>query len=146
MCWSSWRYERADAWEREAAEPAPADLGSLRIGDAERNATIEALKQHCADGRLTLDEYSDRLDEVYAARTQGDLAAALRELPRLPRAAAGRPARRGFDMTAVRFPVPALFLALFILGGAGILWAAWPLVIVGFCVVHRSRRAHDLRI
>jgi uncharacterized protein DUF1707 len=141
MCWSSWRYEQADAAEREHAESA-----SLRIGDAERNETIEALKQHCADGRITLDEYSDRLDEVYAAHTNADLARALRDLPRLPRAVNGRRARRGFDLSAVRFPVPALFLLLCVLGGAGFFWGVWPLLIVGFCVVHRSRRAHELRV
>lgn len=41
------------------------------------------LEQHAAAGRLTLDEYAERVDRVLACRTHGDLAAATADLPPL---------------------------------------------------------------
>ena len=48
--------------------------------DAERDQAIERLRQACIDGRLTLDEYSQRLDKTLTARTRGDLNALLADL------------------------------------------------------------------
>jgi hypothetical protein len=53
----------------------------LRIGDAERESTAALLRRHAAEGRLTLDELDDRLQQVYAAKTAGDLNAQLEDLP-----------------------------------------------------------------
>jgi Domain of unknown function (DUF1707)/Cell wall-active antibiotics response 4TMS YvqF len=53
----------------------------VRASDAERERVAVALREHCAAGRLTLEELSARLDEAYRARTGGELEAALRELP-----------------------------------------------------------------
>lgn len=39
------------------------------------------LEQHAAAGRLSLDEYSDRVDRVLACRTHGELAAVTADLP-----------------------------------------------------------------
>ena len=41
----------------------------------------ERLKAALDEGRLTLDEYDDRLQETYAAKTYGDLKALLADLP-----------------------------------------------------------------
>lgn len=57
-----------------------------RIGDPDRERARAALERHAADGRLTLDELSDRLGVVYAAVTDSDLAHALHGLPPLPSA------------------------------------------------------------
>ena len=54
---------------------------SLRIGDAEREAVAAELREHYAHGRLTLDEFSQRLDAVFAARTQRDLQRITSDLP-----------------------------------------------------------------
>jgi len=54
---------------------------SLRIGDAEREAAASELREHYAHGRLTLDEFSQRLDAVFAARTQRDLQHITSDLP-----------------------------------------------------------------
>jgi class 3 adenylate cyclase len=64
--------------------PAP-PLGPLaqRVSDAERDQTVTLLREHVVDGRLTLDEFSERVGVALAARTQGDLAAALTDLPAL---------------------------------------------------------------
>jgi uncharacterized protein DUF1707 len=53
----------------------------VRVSDADRDRVALALREHCAAGRLTLEELSDRLDDAYRARTSGELGAALRELP-----------------------------------------------------------------
>jgi hypothetical protein len=54
---------------------------SLRVSDAERDATIRALGEHAAVGRLTLDELEERAGRVLAAKTRGDLAALTADLP-----------------------------------------------------------------
>jgi hypothetical protein len=53
----------------------------MRASDADRQRVMDALHRHTADGRLTLDEFSERADVVYAARTLGELAAVTRDLP-----------------------------------------------------------------
>ena len=39
------------------------------------------LQKHTAEGRLTLDEYAERVDRVLTCRTHGDLAAVTADLP-----------------------------------------------------------------
>lgn len=53
----------------------------LRASDGDRHRVIAALQQHTAAGRLTLDEFSERVGSVYAARTLGELAATTVDLP-----------------------------------------------------------------
>jgi hypothetical protein len=59
------------------------DVPVVRASDAEREAAALALREHAVAGRLTLEELSDRLDEVYAARTRAELEQVERELPPL---------------------------------------------------------------
>jgi len=54
---------------------------SLRIGDREREATAAELREHFAHGRLTLEEFNQRLDAVFAAKTQRDLTRITSDLP-----------------------------------------------------------------
>jgi Flp pilus assembly protein TadB len=69
----------------------------LRIGDAEREEAARELGEHFALGRITADEHTERLEQIWAARTAADLAPAFRDLPR-PQASrpklAGSPANR----------------------------------------------------
>ena len=58
-----------------------ADL-TLRLTDADRESAAQALGEHYAFGRLDLDEYHQRLDQVHAARTGTDLVAPFADLPR----------------------------------------------------------------
>lgn len=53
----------------------------LRASDSEREAVVGKLNQAVGEGRLTLDEFSERLELTYAARTRGDLSPLLRDLP-----------------------------------------------------------------
>ena len=52
-----------------------------RIADEDRNRVIEQLKVATGEGRLTLDEFSERLDIVFASRVASDLSPALLGLP-----------------------------------------------------------------
>lgn len=63
----------------------------LRAADSDRAAVAEQLGRHLSDGRLTLDEYDERLARAYAARTYGDLDELLVDLPRPAAAAPPRP-------------------------------------------------------
>jgi hypothetical protein len=70
---------------------------AMRIGDAERNVATQELGEHFVAGRLTLDELHERLGLVLSARTHGQLARVLADLPApcqlaSRRAAGGNPA------------------------------------------------------
>ena len=44
-----------------------------RVSDADREAVAARLREHYAAGRLSLDEFQDRLDAVYRAQVAGEL-------------------------------------------------------------------------
>jgi hypothetical protein len=56
------------------------------VSDAERDVVVERLRSACADGRLSLEEFSDRVGGVYAARTATDLFRLTGDLPAVPEA------------------------------------------------------------
>jgi hypothetical protein len=60
----------------------------LRVGDADREAVAAHLREHFAQGRLTLDEFNGRLDAAFAAVKQSDLDSVTTDLPHVgqPRA------------------------------------------------------------
>lgn len=53
----------------------------LRASDADRDRAASVLNEALAEGRLTAEEHSERLDSIYAARTQADLVPLLDDLP-----------------------------------------------------------------
>ena len=65
----------------------------MRVSDAEREAAAAELREHFASGRLDQDELNERLDRVFAAKTRGDLNAALHR-PAVERARLGPGAAR----------------------------------------------------
>ena len=62
-------------------EPQGGPPDDVRISDEERTQVVDRLRRHCAEGRITLDEFSDRAGQVYAARTRGELVEVLADLP-----------------------------------------------------------------
>lgn len=64
---------------------------NVRVGDADRDAVAAQLREHYADGRLTLEELNERLDQAFAAKTKADLSTVMRDLPQATRPAAGMP-------------------------------------------------------
>lgn len=57
--------------------PTPA----LRASDADRERTVELLRDHAAEGRLTLEEFTDRISAAYLASTNDELEELARDLP-----------------------------------------------------------------
>jgi hypothetical protein len=94
----------------------------VRVGDAERQRAADVLREHAVEGRLTLEEYGARLDEVYAATSKRGLELALRELPE-PAAAALPAKRRSWLVTLIgsvqrrgRWTAPRRIIAFSLLG------------------------------
>ncbi len=85
----------------------------LRIGDAEREEAAHELGEHYAMGRITTEEHSERLEQIWAARTAADLAPAFADLPR-PRVAEPVPsaprAPRSWGPPRHRLPFPVKML------------------------------------
>lgn len=57
------------------------DADHVRVSDREREQVVEMLGQAAAEGRLTLDEYADRVGSAYSSRTRGQLARLTDDLP-----------------------------------------------------------------
>ena len=51
------------------------------MADADRDRTVTQLREHVVAGRLTLDEFSERVGRALAATTRGDLEAVMTDLP-----------------------------------------------------------------
>lgn len=102
---------------------------SIRASDRERDGVVRLLREQTALGRLTVEEFQDRMGAALAARTWGELRGLLADLPvsaRFPDTAGrpqrGRPedtARRGIDWSGVGFW--ALFCCPILVGGLA--WA-----------------------
>jgi hypothetical protein len=53
----------------------------IRASDAEREYVVDVLRAHCSEGRIDLDEFSERINRVYAARTIGELTDITKDMP-----------------------------------------------------------------
>jgi hypothetical protein len=56
-------------------------FGHMRASDAERERAVDVLKAAFTEGRLTQDEYADRVGQVQVSKTYGELAALTHDLP-----------------------------------------------------------------
>ena len=54
---------------------------SLRASDADREQLVDVLKGAFAEGRLSQDEYTERMERAYTAKTYGELALLSADLP-----------------------------------------------------------------
>ena len=110
----------------------------MRIGDGDRERAMADLAQHYADGRLDHEEYDERLDAIWTARTRADLAVLFSDLPRPPvtyppvRAAQPKGDRR-FRLPLL--PVLALLVVLSVVTEAPL----WLLVFPLMWFAHRRR-------
>ncbi|MFC8436355.1 DUF1707 domain-containing protein [Streptomyces sp. NPDC057253] len=57
------------------------ELPELRASDADRERVAEVLRDALAEGRLDMEEFEERLETTYKARTYGELAPITRDLP-----------------------------------------------------------------
>lgn len=73
------------------------DRRALRASDQDRDRVAEVLRAAAADGRLTLTELDERLDQLYQAKTYGEMEPVVSDLPdiaELDRITGAAPARR----------------------------------------------------
>lgn len=120
---------------RVIEEQLPADAAgrpSLLVDDEARREAAEALGVHMAAGRLTFPEYEARFEDAFGARTRADLSAVLADLPRTTTAASIRRRRAAARaMVSGWLALCALFLAIWVLTGAGYFWPIWPMMGTG---------------
>lgn len=116
----------------------------VRIGDADRERAMADLALHYTDGRLDHEEYDERLDAIWTARTQGDLRVLFADLP-LPQVSYPAPVatrlaarRRGLPF----LPVVALLVVLSILTQAPFWLLVVPLVVFNARTCRPTRRTH----
>ena len=57
------------------------DSDSLRIGTSERESAVKILSDHMAEGRLSLEEYEERMTAALEAKTRGELRELFTDLP-----------------------------------------------------------------
>jgi hypothetical protein len=115
----------------------------LRVSDADRDAVVTELGRHFQDGRLDQNEFDERIGAALSAKTEGDLAGQLTDLPRLDlpstaqlaeRASASLsgPTGRRYGRPPLIALLPIVFAVLVVTGvvGAGwhhgTGWAGWP--------------------
>jgi Domain of unknown function (DUF1707) len=112
---------------------------NIRASDADRDRAASLLREHHAAGRLTAEEFSDRLDQAFAAKTVGEVDGLLRDLPgidlyRLPDAALTKQSRqsqpkRHADAWRVAWAgwlsCSLLLFVIWALTGHGYPWPLW---------------------
>jgi Domain of unknown function (DUF1707) len=126
----------------------------IRASDDDRERTVALLREHHAAGRLDLDEFNERIDKAYAAKTLGELDELMSDLPvidlyRLPDASLPPHYRRqipGSGSLAVAadgvarghrfspawqaawgswFSITLLCFVIWALSGTGYVWPLW---------------------
>jgi hypothetical protein len=124
----------------------------MRASHADRDHVVALLREHLAAGRLTADEFKERMDLALAARTFGDLAPLLADLPGLDPgrvalagaaglAASPSPSRREADRWTLRLSVSGAVLAAYFVCGLafGIWWLPWFAIVVPVLLIRHMR-------
>jgi hypothetical protein len=122
----------------------------IRASDADRDRIAAALRENLAEGRLTTEEFDERLDKALAAKTLGELESLMTDLPSTAisqradpspdRAEGNPPSRRGRLQPARRTAWAALFtlgvlaLVIWLISGAhaslSFLWVVAALAVL----------------
>jgi Domain of unknown function (DUF1707) len=126
----------------------------LRAGDTDRQAIVSELQRHYVEGRLTSEELGERVGQALSARTFGELATLLSDLPQLADLAVATredsAPHEGWHGGAA-WPSPALGLLIVLIGlvfmvtifamrGMHVGFFPWPLLIWGVFFFARPRR------
>jgi hypothetical protein len=99
------------------------DQLTMRASDRDRQQAVDRLRSALEDGRLTMDEYVDRMEAAYKAATYGALSPLCADLP------ASTPVVAGPQTAAGGTAPPAVFSPAGYLAGLPtvlkILWTMW---------------------
>jgi len=112
---------RSDGYTRRSG---PRDR-RLRVGDSEREAVADVLREQHLQGRLASDEFQERLERCLAAKTYAELDALVEDFP-----AGEEPRHQGLGWGRRMWPfalVPLVVIAIAASGGH-LFWLVFPLV------------------
>lgn len=121
-------------------------MTGIRIGNAEREVASARLSDHYAAGRVDVEEYAERLDAVWSARTDADLAVIFHDLP-APAHPVPAPPRRGPRgqtrprRTNATTPLSVLLIGVVLL--ALIIGVPWWVVLIATVVLFKKFRCHS---
>ena len=101
--------------------------------DRERERAVVLLRDGGAEGRLTPEELEERVERALAARTRGELASVIGDLPDGAAATKAEPAVHGGRgpmgrQVASYAVVNLLLIVVWAISGAGYFWPIWPLL------------------
>jgi hypothetical protein len=138
-------------WESFRLDPRKPGNASMRASDADREIVRTLLADAYADGRLTREEYDDRLNTLYGSRTLGEvsslvndlvppdgLAAAPEPLPPADlRTRGARKWRRDVEESLAAFLVPSIICTVIWIAaaGGGFFWPAFPMLFLGINLI-----------
>jgi Sec-independent protein secretion pathway component TatC len=134
-------------WPYGPMESRPTHKVQVRIGDAERDRAIATLGDHFAAGRLTTDEFDERLGQALTARFNEDLEPLFADLPSTAEPDAEPSAQRRSDLhlawSAMLWLAPLFVMcaivAAVVLSAPWLLWVfLWVFLITG--LFRRRRR------
>ena len=105
----------------------------LRAADADRERISERLRQSHAEGRLDLDEFQQRLERCYEAKTVGELDKLVRDLPgpdeRDQQASLAWLMPRRWPLAPLA-PILLTLIVISAIAGHGLFWLWIPLMFV----------------
>ncbi|MGY1979500.1 DUF1707 domain-containing protein [Nocardia gipuzkoensis] len=110
----------------------------VRASDADREKIVDQLRLAMNEGRLTLPEFDERLQQVYAAKTYGELTPLLSDLPAQRQSQRARAEGIPQWITIMWTPwvfVNALCVAIYLATGAGYFWPFWVAVPWGLALL-----------
>ena len=103
------------------------DQQMMRASDRDRQQVVERLRSALEDGRLTMDEYVNRMEVAYQAATYGDLAPLCADLP------ASNPVTAG-PQTAATVPAAVVSRAGYLAGLPTVLKVLWTIWLIAVSV------------
>jgi Domain of unknown function (DUF1707) len=115
-------------------------VSALLVSDHEREYTVGLLRGHWLSGRLTADEFEQRVEEACRARFAADLWQALRALPvPAPPAAPARPAQSHSGTASLVLGIATLCLFFFSFGL--LFFFTLPMAITAWALGRAARRS-----
>jgi hypothetical protein len=138
-------------WESFRLDPRQPGHASMRASDADREIVRTVLADAFADGRLTREEYDDRLNTLYGSRTLGEVSSLVTDLVPLDsspvasapllradfRTRGARKWRKDVEESFAAFLVPSIICTVIWIAvtGRGFFWPAFPMLFLGLNLV-----------
>ncbi len=133
-------------WDSFRLDPRHDGNAPMRASDADRELVRTVLVDAYGDGRLTREEYDERLNALYGSRTLGGLPLLVADLiapgspPAVPaplhpadlRVRGARKWRRDVEESFAAFLFPStICVVIWILVGGGFFWPVFPMLFLG---------------